>query len=137
MEKKSFQFQFRKLVRSKVTQHLQEQGVQIHSKRLNPTEHASALCEKLLEEASEVKNAKTKKELIEEIADMYEALDALLEVNNISLQEVEQKKKAKQQERGDFMQAEWVDWIEIPNKPTLQSYIDYYQKNMDRYPVLA
>jgi predicted house-cleaning noncanonical NTP pyrophosphatase (MazG superfamily) len=87
-----------KLVRDKIPEILKE-------KKLNPVTHIAddkeyiiKLKEKLLEEVNEF----LKEDNIEEIADIYEVLDAIIENKNINKQDIEKIQEKKLDERGGF-----------------------------------
>ena len=65
-------------------------------------EYTYLIKEKLIEEGLEVKQANTREQLLEEIADVYEVLDALLVHCDIDQSEVQTVKEQKKQERGGF-----------------------------------
>lgn len=60
------------------------------------------LKKKLIEEATEVLAAKTREELIGEIADMYEIIDKLKEIYSIDDVEVSKVQKIKAEKNGKF-----------------------------------
>lgn len=68
---------------------------------LDEGEYRTALMEKLFEEAAELREASSE-EMVAEIADVYEVLRALAEVNGYQWMEVEQIADSKREERGAF-----------------------------------
>ena len=80
----------------------QEHGSIIHWRRLDDTEFNEQLKLKLLEEADEVRLAKSKEDLISELADVFEVLDNLLKLNNISKNDVIAAQAIKVSKRGGF-----------------------------------
>lgn len=69
---------------------------------LSKSKLKSELREKLLEEANEVYNSKTKSNLIEELADVYEVFTELVKQNNFTIREISEKAKIKRKELGGF-----------------------------------
>ena len=69
---------------------------------LTKSELKSELREKLIEEANEVYNSKTKSNLLEELADVYEVFNELVKQNNFTMREISEKSKIKRKERGGF-----------------------------------
>ena len=65
-------------------------------------EYKLELNKKLIEEAGEVINSSNKEELIEELADLNEVINAILNINNITYNEVEKVRLLKKQKRGGF-----------------------------------
>ena len=69
---------------------------------LTKSELKNELREKLLEEVYEVYNSKTKSNLLEELADVYEVFTELVKQNNFTMREISEKAKVKRNERGGF-----------------------------------
>lgn len=65
-------------------------------------EHAELLKQKLLEEAIELVFAQQHKDVVNELADLYDVLEAIEQVYLVNAQEVEDKRVNKQQESGHF-----------------------------------
>ena len=65
-------------------------------------EYQEALLNKLQEETNEVKNARTKKEILEELADVLEVLDAISCSQGSDLTEVTRIKEEKRAKKGGF-----------------------------------
>ena len=57
---------------------------------------------KVVEEADELKNAKGKIHLAEEMADILEIFDLLLELNKLTIKDVKKVQRQKAKERGGF-----------------------------------
>ena len=103
-----------KLWRDKAIEFLEKHGSKVHWNILNDEEFAQELKNKFLEEAHEVSNAKNKKELMEELADILEVMDALCSVHSFSLEEIVCIKEKKCQERGGFHGRKFVTKAEHP-----------------------
>lgn len=101
-----------KLWRDKAPSLMEDTGSVIHIKTLTDEEYNDCLKDKLEEEAAEVKNASTKKELLEEIADVLEVIDAICKFHNISSQVLEECKQKKYLERGGFYNRKFVTFAE-------------------------
>lgn len=93
-----------KLVRDRIPDIIREDtGKEPKVTRLSdPGKMRKALLEKLVEEANEARGALTRKELIEELADIGEVMLAIRNLHRISLKEVEWVRHTKQRERGGF-----------------------------------
>ncbi len=104
MEKyKMRKFVQNKLWRDKANDILEvEHGSIIHWRRLDDSEFNEQLKLKLLEEADEVRVAKSKEDLISELADVFEVLDNVLKLNNISKNDVISAQAIKVSKRGGF-----------------------------------
>lgn len=95
-------FLYNKLVRDKMPHWMEFRGAVVHVKPLTDAEYDEQLRIKLLEEADEVVLAKSKAELMEEMADVYEVLDAFCAFHNFSKEEVAAVQEKKREERGGF-----------------------------------
>ena len=91
-----------KLWRDKAVDLMKELKSIIHWQRLTDTEYDYQLREKLLEESREVCAATSKQELIQELADVLEIIEAISNANEVSLEEVRAIQLEKKAERGGF-----------------------------------
>mgnify|MGYP001851818588 CR=1 FL=1 len=89
---------FNKLVRDNIPEMIKKNGQVPHTKVITEKEYKYALEEKLKEEVNEYINDNS----IEELADVLEVLDAIVQLNEFSWQEIIDKKIAKKEQRGDF-----------------------------------
>ena len=103
-----------KLWRDKAADRYRRSGSIIHTKPLSPEEYHEQLGIKLAEEALEVKTAESREQLVEEIADVMEVIEALLLAHHISQSEITEKQKAKRDERGGFLNRELIIVAEHP-----------------------
>jgi Uncharacterized conserved protein len=97
-----------KLWRDKAPDLMEQMGSVIHIKSLSDLEYDQELRIKLMEEAQEVVTAKSKKELIEEIADVLEVVDAFCALHGFSKEEIEVIQKKKRDSRGGFYERKFV-----------------------------
>ncbi len=93
---------YQKLVRDNIPDIIRKNGEKPLVRTLGVREFSVELRKKLVEEAEEVVQAKTKKELIEELADLQEVLLSLRDVENITPAEVTACAKRKKKLRGGF-----------------------------------
>lgn len=91
-----------KLWRDKAVDLMKELKSIIHWQRLTDAEYDYQLRQKLLEESREVCAATSKKELMQELADVLEILEAISNANEISIEEVRAIQLEKKAERGGF-----------------------------------
>ena len=89
-------------------------GSIIHWRRLNDVQYDEQLRLKLAEEMEEVIAAKTEDSLKSEIADVYEALDALMQLHSVNKEEVKVLQARKRAERGGFENRMFVEVAEHP-----------------------
>lgn len=93
---------FRKLVRDLVPAIIRKNGESAVTKKLSVAEFKKELLKKLQEEVGEAALAKTRGQLLSELADVEEVLAALYTVNHIDHREVTAACRIKRKLRGAF-----------------------------------
>ena len=91
----------KKLVRDKIPDVVAAGGEVARIAHLPPEQRRTALKIKLVEEALEVRDS-SMEDLIYEIADVLDVVDALIDVAQISLDDLREVRRKKQEERGGF-----------------------------------
>lgn len=94
---------YNKLVRDKIPAVIAKTGSSFETKVLGQEEYIEKLNEKLTEELGEFYNA-TPEETVGELADILEVLYALAETKGISVEEIENIRLQKKEDRGGFEQ---------------------------------
>ena len=90
---------FNKLVRDKIPEIINlNDGQKCNYKILNDKEYLQELDKKIFEEAEEF----IEEHSIEELADLMEVIHAIMKVKNISMEDVEEARKTKNMEKGNF-----------------------------------
>ncbi|HXW59960.1 MAG TPA: hypothetical protein VEK06_00330 [Myxococcota bacterium] len=112
-------FRLEKLVRDRIPELMSEPGNVLEVLTLDHKAHIHALKEKLKEEVEEVLNAHTREQVIEEIADVAEVLDALTLKLSIKKSEIEDKKRAKAMRKGGFDRGLFVKTVQLPSDSDL------------------
>jgi predicted house-cleaning noncanonical NTP pyrophosphatase (MazG superfamily) len=107
-------FSQRKLWRDKAVAILEEQGSRMHWRRLDDAAFDHELRIKMIEEAHEVKQARTEDELLAELADVLEVLETLANFYGRSLDDVRSAQLKKKHVRGGFAQRMFVETAEHP-----------------------
>jgi predicted house-cleaning noncanonical NTP pyrophosphatase (MazG superfamily) len=102
-----------KLIRDKIPDIIKANHKKCEVKILSNTEYKQALKSKLLEEAQEVFDAQ-EEELIEEIADIYEVIEALIKAYNLDKEKIKKIKEDKANSKGKFEQK--LKLISVTNK---------------------
>lgn len=133
-----------KLWRDKAATQMEEIGETIHRKVLTDEEYSHQLSLKLLEEATEVIIAtqalaqcspgeKCNEDLTGEVGDVLEVLDCIIALHGLSRDQIEAIRDKKREERGSYLEREFVTLVEaIPG-----GYLhNYYLKSPDRHPEL-
>lgn len=93
---------FNKLVRDNIPDKIKNNGEEAVIRVLTLDEYKIELYKKLEEEKNEVINSKSKDELIEELADLYEVLNSIMQINDINFNDVENIRRQKFIKRGGF-----------------------------------
>lgn len=96
---------FRKLVRDKIPAAIVGKGEQVLQVKLQGENALTALKAKLIEEAIEVSDSTSTTEIIEELADVQEAIYAIIKHLKLSRATVEGVRKEKREKRGGFDEA--------------------------------
>lgn len=108
-------FNQQKLWRDKAIKMMEENhGSKINWRSLNDEEFNHQIRIKLLEEAEEVSVATSRDELIAELADLYEVINSLITVNNITEEEIISEQTKKRNERGGFENRAFVETAKHP-----------------------
>lgn len=92
---------YNKLVRDFIPEIIAADGRQCATEIMNDEEFRQALLAKLIEEANEIANAESS-DMVTEIADLYEVIDALLIAFNLDKVAVLATQKKRCEERGGF-----------------------------------
>lgn len=101
-------FKQNKLWRDKLISWMEGHGSIIHTIDLNDEEYDRELKKKLVEEAQEVLLATSRKFLIEELADVFEVIDALQLLHSISLEDIVAVQKTKREQKGGFLSRKFI-----------------------------
>lgn len=110
-------FRFNKWVRDNVLNLINKQnGKTILKTPISKDQLLRFIKEKIIEEAKEIKSANKKNEIIEEIADIIEAIDKLKSVLKISDHDVKIIKDKKNIINGSFDDNIIIDYVEVEKK---------------------
>ncbi len=102
---------YHKLIRDRIPAIIQERGGDCGTERMDEAAYRQALREKLVEEAQEVATAATD-DLVTELADLYEVVDALLLATGLTSQQVLTLQAQRRAKRGAFTQRLRLLWTE-------------------------
>ena len=91
---------------------------------------------KIVEEAAEVLEAKTREELIEELADCLEVIHGFARFG-IGFETIEQVRKEKRDRRGGFEKAIIIDTVTLDAREEFVKYRKYLESKPDKYPVVS
>lgn len=93
---------YNKLVRDNIPSIIENDGKKAQTRILNEIEYELELRKKIIEEATELFAAKTEKEKICELADIYELVEYVLMVNKIDKRKVDIQRVKKNMKNGGF-----------------------------------
>lgn len=93
---------YNKLVRDNIPKIIEQNGEKPIIKILSDKEYKKELLKKLQEECSEVITAENQDQLLEELADVYEVLNALARIQNKTMDDVVKIAEQKKLKRGGF-----------------------------------
>jgi len=94
---------YNKLVRDKIPQIIKENKQTPVIRKLDGEEFTEELFKKLKEETQEIIEAKNnKKELTKEISDVYEVIDAIIDLYNLDKDLILKLQKDRKEKRGNF-----------------------------------
>jgi predicted house-cleaning noncanonical NTP pyrophosphatase (MazG superfamily) len=103
--------EYDKLVRDRIPEIIRQDGRQCGVEVMPEDEYVQALKDKLVEEAQETAAAGPE-DLIKELADLYEVVDALMAACGIDRQVVLVKQEGRRQSRGGFDQRFRLLWTD-------------------------
>ncbi|MDC3728939.1 nucleoside triphosphate pyrophosphohydrolase [Rhodococcus sp. Rp3] len=98
-----------KLVRDRIPEIIRASGRVPEARKLDASAYQAALHAKLLEEVGELREADTDEHALEEAADVFEVLNALIGCYGYSIDDVRQVAEKKRTERGGFSDRIWLD----------------------------
>lgn len=102
---------YNKLIRDRVPEVIQADGLRAVTRVLDSRDYQSALLAKLVEEAKEAQAA-SPDDLPAELADLFEVLRALLPTLAMSWQDLTELAAAKRDQRGGFIQKLFLEYVE-------------------------
>lgn len=95
--------QYPKLVRDKIPEIVESQNKKAAIRILtNDSEYLDFLLLKLIEEATELAHAETEDNQCEELADVFEVVEAILELKKLKKEDIAKIQDQKRQKRGGF-----------------------------------
>jgi predicted house-cleaning noncanonical NTP pyrophosphatase (MazG superfamily) len=106
---------YNKLIRDKIPEIIESDGCQAKVRVLGKKEILLELRRKVLEEANELIEAENKSDIVNELADILELIDAILENQNINPKLLKKEQKLKYKKRGGFKKGLFLEYV-IENK---------------------
>jgi len=93
---------YNKLIRDRILEIIKAAGEKPYWRVLGKKEYTKEIKKKILEEAKELTGAKKKEEIINEIVDIQELIDALSSELGLTKSEIQKQQKIKNKKRGGF-----------------------------------
>ena len=95
---------FNKLVRDRIPEIIENSGEVAETRILDDNEYMKELYKKLSEETNEVINSNNSEETLEELADVFEVIKSIAELNNKEIGDISKIAEQKRIKRGGFKQ---------------------------------
>ncbi len=128
---KLHRFKVDKLIRDRTSANLRAKDIKVVDRVMENDEYLQRLKNKLIEESNEAICSKTKLELCNELADVFEVIMTLAKVNEIEFKDIEKAAAQNREERGGFENKIYCSFIELQeNHPKFE----YYKSRPDQYP---
>lgn len=127
-------FQLSKLVRDKIPQLNEEAGLQNQGLRvLTHQEYLTGLLNKMVEESVELSKQADRKEIIKELADLFEIIDAVQKELNIADDEIRSVQSVKRSKKGGFDKKMYIESLQMSDD---NQWAEYYASEPDVFPEL-
>jgi predicted house-cleaning noncanonical NTP pyrophosphatase (MazG superfamily) len=125
-------FKTNKLVRDGIIKMMQDNGIKVNYEVLSDENLIKELKIKLVEEANEVLETTSKKDLIEEIGDVLEVIESLIKFAQLDKEEILNIKNKKKEKRGGFDKKFKTHFVEIEENNINE--LEYYTTRPNQYP---
>jgi predicted house-cleaning noncanonical NTP pyrophosphatase (MazG superfamily) len=123
-------FKINKLIRDKIPEIIASNSAKIVSRVMDKEEYLQKLNDKLIEEALEVGDSKTKKEITEELADLFEVMLSVAKIHEIDFIEIQETSEEKKIKNGGFEGRIFADFVEMSHD---NPKVSYYRSNEKKY----
>ena len=101
---------YNKLIRDRIPEKIHSIGSECETYTLSKIEFEKELMKKVGEEASGLLNAKNKKEIIEELADVMAVVEEILKVKKITKTQLIEQQKKNFEKKGGFAKRLFLVW---------------------------
>jgi len=118
-------FIFNKLVRDKLRDEYMRMNEKAEYRKLSRLEFSQELAHKIVEEVNEIPHEGTKAEITAELADAKQAMDDLMNLHDIKIEEVTEIQKKKFDKKGGFSEGNFVVSLELKDD---DEWVEYYRK---------
>jgi predicted house-cleaning noncanonical NTP pyrophosphatase (MazG superfamily) len=124
-------FSHNTLWRDNLAEILIEEGAVVHIEQLDEDQYEEALRAKIVEESIEMLESSDQDEVMEGMADILEAMDALCKVYGIKMSEILEIKKEKHADLGGYNKTDLITDVEYPAGSEEEQYC---LNHPDQYP---
>lgn len=104
--------QYNKLIRDRITELIEKDGLEFKTRILDDKEYKQELLKKIVEEAQEVFETTTREDLITELADVLEVIEAIVVANDFNPSEIEKVRMDRKEKRGGFKKKIFLEKME-------------------------
>ena len=101
-----------KLIRDRIPEIMDRDGVRYEVDEMEGDAYREALAAKVVEEAEELRAASAREDVVKELADVLEVLEAVMRVDGIDVGEVRTVQAARREARGGFERRLRLRWTE-------------------------
>jgi len=101
---------YNKLIRDRIPEVIKENGSDCEVRKLKAKEFDEKLLKKVDEEVSEFLGAKSRKEIVAELADVLDVLEEIKKRKKITSQEIQQAQKQAFKKKGGFKKRLFLIW---------------------------
>jgi len=109
---------YRKLIRDRIPEIVARRGLRCAIRRLGPSEYAGALKAKICEEAAELRRARGKASLLNELLDLQELILAYRSILGVDARRFNDMLGKKRAERGGFRKRLFLEYTEERHRGT-------------------
>jgi len=103
---------YNKLIRDKIPEKITNKGSALETRELSDEEFEKELIKKVEEEASGLQKAESKEDFTAEIADIYDVLEEIKKLKNISDDEIKVAQQESLEKKGGFDKKTFLVWSE-------------------------
>jgi predicted house-cleaning noncanonical NTP pyrophosphatase (MazG superfamily) len=104
--------EYNKLIRDRIPEIIEESGGIAKIKTLDNGVFRKALKEKVIEEAKELLESESDEDVLNELSDIEELVNAIAEDYGIPKDEIEKKRKNKAEKRGGFKKKLFLEYVD-------------------------
>jgi predicted house-cleaning noncanonical NTP pyrophosphatase (MazG superfamily) len=124
-------FVHNKLWRDKLAEMVSEEGSVVYIDNIDEDQYEEALRAKIVEESIEMLESVDQDDVMEEMADSLEVMDALCKVYGITMDDIKKIKDEKFEDLGGYSKSQLITHVEHPAGSAAEKYC---LENPEQYP---